>query len=160
MCVIGRERGAQRAAHAEALLPDGVGNPAEAVAGDGVGALLALLQYGDSAFPSGASAFSWGLESLLADGLVQDAAQLLAVLRTWVEQRWAGFDRPLIRAAHQAAGEAMAHEGGEPAAGPDGHALIAIDQLCEAMTLNQGARAASCRLGFTQLRLRRAESQL
>ena len=36
--------------------------------------LLRALQYGDSAFPSGGFAFSWGLEGLAADGLVANAA--------------------------------------------------------------------------------------
>ena len=39
-------------------------------------ALLAALQLGDSAFPSGSFAFSWGLEGLVADGLVDGEADL------------------------------------------------------------------------------------
>jgi hypothetical protein len=35
--------------------------------------MLAALQFGDSAFPAGGFAFSWGLEGLLADGLLEDA---------------------------------------------------------------------------------------
>ena len=31
-------------------------------------AALALLQYGDSAYPAGGFAFSWGVEGLAADG--------------------------------------------------------------------------------------------
>jgi urease accessory protein len=123
-------------------MADAMGMAAHAAPGLDTAGLLALVQYGDSAFPSGATAFSWGLESLLADGLVPGAPQLLEVLCALVEQRWAGFDRPLLRAAYEAAPP-----------GDGWQALIAIDQLCEAMTLNQGARAASTRLGFTQLRV-------
>ena len=41
-----------------------------------VAAALALMQYGDSAFPAGGFAFSWGVEGLAADGLLRDARGL------------------------------------------------------------------------------------
>lgn len=127
------------------------------------GALLLALQLGDSFFPSGGSAFSWGLESMQCDGMVSSAEQVFGAMSGLVEQRWAGFDRPLLRAAHAASWRP------HPSAGPspidridDGpanaaitpfDALIALDELCEAMSLNAGARSASRRLGFTQLRV-------
>ncbi len=109
--------------------------------------LLALLQFSDSFFPGGASAFSWGLESMHVDGLAAGGEQVFGMLCALLETRWAGYDRPLMRAAHLAASS------------PDGgaetsfSALIALDGLCEATTLTAGMRAASRRLGFTQLRV-------
>lgn len=60
--------------------------------------LIAALQFGDSAFPSGGFAFSWGLETALRDGRVDRAG-----LPLWIEaellDRWARFDRVAIAGA-------------------------------------------------------------
>ena len=53
-------------------------------------ALLAALHLGDSAFPSGAFAFSWGLEGLAADGLVTAEADLALLLEDLFVNRWRG----------------------------------------------------------------------
>ncbi len=106
--------------------------------------LLALLQFSDSFFPAGASAFSWGLESLHVDGLIGGAPEVQAMLVALLEGRWAGYDRPLMLAAHAAATEP---------AQTRLDALIALDALVEATTLSAGMRSASRRLGFTQLRV-------
>lgn len=104
--------------------------------------LLGVLQFADSFFPSGATAFSWGLESLKQDGGVRDAGQVFELLRDQLTQRWAGFDRPLMHAASRAAQD-----------GCDLYAVRRLDRLCEAMTLSHGLREAGRRLGFTQLRI-------
>jgi len=120
-------------------------DPFQGPAAPASGGLLAVLQFGDSLFPSGVSAFSSGLESLHLDGQAQGAEDVLAILHTLVGQRWAGFDRALLLAAHAAASDAA-----------DDDALQAvqhIDLLCEAMTLNKGHRVALRRLGFTQLKV-------
>lgn len=120
---------------------------AEAPAPDAIGGLLVALQLGDSFFPGGGSAFSWGLESMLQDDRVEHAADITALLEDLLRHRWAALDRPLMRAAHD-----LAADRSQPlAAQLDG--LTALDELCEAMTLNSGARSASRRLGFTQLRV-------
>ncbi|MDP9362684.1 MAG: hypothetical protein M3Q10_00380, partial [Chloroflexota bacterium] len=49
-------------------------------------ALLLLLQLADSAFPTGAFAFSHGLEGLLDAGLLRGEADVAAVLRVHVEE--------------------------------------------------------------------------
>lgn len=108
--------------------------------------LLAILQFSDSFFPSGATAFSWGLESLTKDGLVDGADDVLQLLTSLIEHRWCGLDRGLMRAAHRAAARL-------DIGAPDFTEITAIDALCESMTLNEDGRAASRRLGFTQLKV-------
>jgi urease accessory protein len=111
--------------------------------------LLAILQFADSFFPSGASAFSWGLESMHKDGLVNGTPQVFELLTALIEDRWACFDRGLMRAAHHAAARLQADGDGVFAFDE----LIRIDAHCECMTLNQEGRAASRRLGATQLKV-------
>lgn len=106
--------------------------------------MLSMLQFADSFFPSGATSFSWGLESLKLDGKVSNAEQVFEVLCAHIEQRWAGFDRPLMHAAREVwvrRGAAALNEAME------------LDRLCEAMNLSRSWRDASRRLGFTQLRV-------
>jgi urease accessory protein len=66
------------------------------------GAALALLQYGDSAFPAGGFAFSWGVEGLAADGLLGAPADFEDALHDQLVHRWNGMDRLLLRRAHRA----------------------------------------------------------
>jgi urease accessory protein len=65
--------------------------------------LLTALQLGDSLFPSGAFAHSHGLESLVADRQVTDAAELQVLLRVHLLGRLASADLPALLAAHGAA---------------------------------------------------------
>lgn len=68
-------------------------------------ALIRLLQVSDSAFPSGAFAFSSGLETLVNEGRARNAADIRAVLTGQILPRWASFDRPFLQAAHAAGGD-------------------------------------------------------
>lgn len=68
--------------------------------------LLRLLQTSDSAFPSGAFAFSSGLETLANEGRVRGAPDVQALLSDQVVPRWLEFDRFFLREAHAAAGDA------------------------------------------------------
>ncbi|MEM7122875.1 MAG: urease accessory UreF family protein [Pseudomonadota bacterium] len=101
-------------------------------------ALLVALQHGDSAFPSGGFAFSWGLETLKADGLVRDAAGVVAFARSQLAFRWATSDRVFLRRAAQAPDD-LEH-------------LVALDQEVEALTLPAEMRAGSRRAGRSLLR--------
>ena len=98
-------------------------------------ALLAALQLGDSLFPSGAFAQSGGLETLVADGEVRDAADLRALLRTHLRHRLARADLPALLAAHAAA-----------AAG-DLETVREADRLLAAVKLAREERTASARMG-------------
>ncbi|WP_298215144.1 urease accessory protein UreF [Acidocella sp.] len=99
-------------------------------------ALLRALQFADGQFPAGGFAFSWGVESLMADGLLA-RADWPDFLRGQMEHRWAPQDRPLTAHAFLAAG--------------DEAALLALDELAEALTLAAPAREGSRRAGAALL---------
>lgn len=88
--------------------------------------LLALLQHGDSFFPAGSFAFSWGLETLIADGQVHGADAIGRFVATQLEQRWATFDRVIVAHAHRAR---------------DADRLAALDALVEAASWTRRAPA-------------------
>lgn len=99
--------------------------------------LLLALQMGDSAYPSGAFALSWGLETLKAEGLANDGDDVLAFARAQLARRWATADRVWLRRAALAA---------------DVAALAALDREVEAMTLARELRQGSRRAGRALLR--------
>jgi urease accessory protein len=55
---------------------------------------LAALQLGDSLFPSGAFSHSYGLEALVADGIVCDASSLGLLLGVQLREKMAVADLP------------------------------------------------------------------
>ncbi|MDE1907432.1 MAG: hypothetical protein KGH75_13390 [Rhodospirillales bacterium] len=98
--------------------------------------LLRALQFADGQFPSGGFAFSWGVESLMADGHLT-RADWPAFLAGQMEHRWSPHDRPLVAYAFQAA--------------QDSSALIALDQLTNALAIITAAREGSLRAGAALL---------
>lgn len=98
--------------------------------------LLACLQNADSFFPAGGVAFSWGLETLVADGLVRDAQHLQAFVPTQLRYRWNVAERPALVAAYRAA---------------DLEQIRDIDHQVEAMTLAAELREGSRRAGASLL---------
>ena len=98
-------------------------------------ALLRLLQFADSAFPTGAFAFSHGLEGLLDAGLLKGEAEVATVLSVHVEESLAGLEAPAARHAHRFA-----------AAG-DLAALLALDATLAALKPVPAFRAASAKTG-------------
>jgi urease accessory protein len=94
--------------------------------------ILAALQFGDSAFPAGGFAFSWGLEGLAADGLVATAVDVAEVIEEQLVHRWNSMDRILLKGAYEAAGL---------------DAVIALDHLAEAATASAPMRSGSRRAG-------------
>jgi urease accessory protein len=95
--------------------------------------LLLTLQLGDSFFPSGASAHSYGLEGLLHAGDVTERGGLEAFLEAQVEQRWACSDRVALLHAH--------------AAGSDLAAVAGIDRFVDRSTCVASWRVGGRRLG-------------
>ncbi len=100
---------------------------------------LALLQHGDSFFPSGALSFSFGLETLCENAALDSAPALASFLEGQLEQRWATFDRGALAAAHRVA--------------PDCAAIARIDTLLEASTLATELREGSRRSGRALLKV-------
>jgi urease accessory protein len=93
---------------------------------------LALLQLGDSAYPAGGFAFSWGLEGLAADGMLADRHQLDRIIADHLARRWAMMDRVLLRQAFDA---------------PDCESIAAVDRYAEAATPSAEMRNGSRRAG-------------
>jgi len=99
--------------------------------------LLKALQQADSFFPSGATAFSWGIETLIADRAADLRAELLPVLIAQLEERWATFDRGVLACAFAADGNLQM--------------LASIDAEVEAMLLPAELREGSRRAGASLL---------
>jgi urease accessory protein len=98
--------------------------------------LLASLQNADSFFPGGGIAFSWGLETLIADGLLREPEQVRAFVQGQLEQRWAVCDRIALVAAYRA---------------QDLSQVQRVDREMEAMTLALELREGSRRAGASLL---------
>ena len=96
-----------------------------------LGAMVAALQIADSQFPSGAFAFSWGLEGLVREGRIR-RGQLPALMAAELQGRWAGFDRYFV-----ARGLGPVDEDG----------IVALDGEIEAMGWSEPLRAGSRRAG-------------
>jgi urease accessory protein len=98
-------------------------------------ALLAALQLGDSAFPSGAFTQSYGLETLVFDQIVSNAAGVEAVLAAHLLHRLSRADLPALLAAHLAA------------TGADAELVLRIDAALTAVKMTREERQASHRMG-------------
>jgi len=96
-----------------------------------------MLQYGDSFFPGGAVAFSWGLEGLLADRAILGTGDVSRFVRSQLRSRWATADRGVLAAAFLAA--------------EDHDAVARVDWFQEAISLPAGLRRGSRRAGAALL---------
>ena len=103
---------------------------------------LALLQHGDSFFPSGATSFSFGLETLNEDGRIRSPAAVSSFLDGQLRARWATCDRGALAAAHAAAA--------------DLEAVARVDTRLEAATLAAELRRGSRRSGRALLKVHAA----
>ncbi|MEQ8307784.1 MAG: urease accessory UreF family protein [Hoeflea sp.] len=95
--------------------------------------LLRFLQCNDTSFPSGAFAFSNGLETLVHEDRVRDAKGILDVIQTQVLPRWLSFDRYFVRQAFECAG--------------DLELIVAADRECHLNNTNADLARASRRIG-------------
>jgi urease accessory protein len=93
---------------------------------------LALLQLGDSAYPAGGFAFSWGLEGLAADDMLANRGELDRIIADQLTRRWASMDRILLRQAFHAT---------------DCQAIAGVDRFAEAGTPSAEMREGSRRAG-------------
>lgn len=99
--------------------------------------LLRLMQTTDSAFPSGAFAFSSGLETLRNEGRVHGAEDVHAILTRQILPRWLSFDRPFLTEAMAAAND------------PD--QLLEIDARCHVQNTSDRLADSSRRIGRSLL---------
>ena len=103
---------------------------------------LLMLQNGDSFFPSGSVAFSYGLESLCGDTKIateQDVQRFLAQL---LRYRWTTLDRPILRMAWLAEG--------------DLDRVQSADRLQQQMSIPYESRTGSWRAGRALLSVHKA----
>lgn len=103
--------------------------------------VLRLLQLADSAFPTGAYAFSDGLETLTVRGAVRTPADLTAFLAGQLAHGWGTQDVPACALAW----------------GADTGTLTDLDALLDDLKLVPGPRHASTRVGTN---LRRAAAHV
>jgi len=101
--------------------------------------LLVLLQHGDSFFPSGGFASSWGLETLYTETQVHDAGALSSFIDGQLRCRWAVCDRAALRNVYQV--------------GNNLEAVAEIDAELETLSLARDLREASRRAGRALLRV-------
>ena len=102
---------------------------------------LTLLQHADSAFPSGAVSFSWGLEALVNRGLVISAEDLRDFMATQITNRWANMDRAMLVHAHDT--------------GMNLNRLAWLDALIDAQTLSAEQRQGSRQMGAAMVQMHR-----
>jgi urease accessory protein len=98
--------------------------------------LLAALQHGDSFFPSGGMGFSWGLETLRAEGMIGSANDLQGFLHGQLVHRWRTCDRPALLAAVAAGGDLM----------QVAYLDLELESLALARELREGSRRAGAAL--------------
>jgi len=98
-------------------------------------ALLRLLQFTDSSFPTGGFSFSHGLEGLHALGVVRDARNVAEFAAVQLQENLAGIDLPAVRLSHRRAAAASLTD------------LIELDQTLEAFKTVPAFRAASRKMG-------------
>ena len=95
--------------------------------------LLRLLQISDSSFPSGAFAFSNGLETLHKENENFDAGSLYKLLVQQIVPRWCDFDRYFIVSAYEASSDIAK--------------LFQLDWKCHTQNTNAALADSSRRMG-------------
>ena len=98
---------------------------------------LVLLQHADSFFPSGAVAFSQGIETLHSEGRLIDADALARFLARQLTHRWASAERAVLVCSWRAQG--------------DLDAVQRADAVAETTTLAEALRNGSKRAGHALL---------
>ena len=102
--------------------------------------ILNTLQFGDSFFPSGTIAFSYGLETLVDKGVINSRESLEQFIRSQLLGRWIGFDRPCLVGSYKACqNEDYISR------------LIEIDYIVNSATLPYELRQGSIRAGAALL---------
>lgn len=98
---------------------------------DETSAMLCAMQMADGQFPSGAFAFSWGLEGLVREGRI-GRGRLARLMAAELNGRWATFDRYFVARGLAATGR---------------DEIAALDAEVEAMSWSEPLRAGSRQAG-------------
>ena len=101
--------------------------------------LARMLQVGDSAFPTGGYAHSFGFEEVVRSEPVRDPAAMIAYLENHVWPMLVHLELPVVRFAHAAAGEGNDAE------------LLNLDAEMEALKTARELREASRAMGLRRL---------
>ncbi|WP_434053101.1 MAG: urease accessory UreF family protein [Roseibium sp.] len=107
--------------------------------------LLRLLQCNDSSFPSGAFAFSSGLETLVQEKRVSGRADLERIIATQILPRWLAFDRFFLNQAFDSASSCA------DTSPEDWKTLSAVDAECHIHNTIDALAVASRRIGRSLL---------
>jgi urease accessory protein len=99
--------------------------------------ILHAIWQADSAFPSGAFAFSYGIEGALALHRDMGVRDFEALVMAMLRQRWASYDRVAMLRGFRAKGDLVA--------------IAAVDREVEASTLIEALRTGSRRNGASYL---------
>lgn len=94
---------------------------------------LHAIWQADGAFPSGAFAFSYGIEGAIALRPDMDLHEFEALIGTMLRQRWAGYDRVALLRGFRAKGDLAA--------------IASVDREVDASTLIEALRTGSRRNG-------------
>lgn len=98
---------------------------------------LCAIWQADGAFPSGAFAFSYGMEGVIALRHDMSLRDFEALIGAMLRQRWAGYDRVAMLRSYRAHGDLTV--------------IAAVDQEVEASTLMEALRTGSRRNGASLL---------
>jgi urease accessory protein len=113
----------------------GAGDRATTTAGTDPMAVLTAFRLADSALPVGSDTVSYGLEQFVETGAVTDAADLRALLETYLRRQVGPADMIALRAAHAAA------------RGADVDGVVRTDRRLRAVTLPAEFRESATRSG-------------
>jgi len=106
-------------------------------------ALLNLFQITDSFFPSGAFAYSWGLETYVSEGLIKERNGLKRFLEAYLSGAIKRCDALLVKLSHEAAEKG------------DIDTIFRLDGLIHSMKLAREPREGSIQIGMQLLHVMR-----
>jgi urease accessory protein len=118
-------------------------------------ALLSLLQLSDPALPIGGYAHSWGLETYVQEGVVNDTSTAEEYVRQMLSTSLHYTDAALMALSYGATRPADSAPGPhDPVPRPPNSArLMELDALCEAVKLPREIREGSRKLGARLLKI-------
>ncbi len=108
---------------------------------DKIKSLIGILQITDSFFPSGAFAYSWGLETYVSEGRVKDMNGLVEFLRAYLAGMTRRCDALAVKLCIEAAGA------------KDVQTVLRIDRLIHSMKLAGEMREGSMQTGRQLLKV-------